>query len=44
MYVEDLYAIGQYLDDLSEANDRPFNFDLPFEEDAGGREVANFFW
>ncbi len=43
MYVEDLYAIGQYLDDLSEANDRPFNFGFTLEEDARWKEVANFF-
>jgi len=43
MYVEEFYAIGQYLDDLSEANDRPFNFGFTLEEDARWKEVANFF-
>lgn len=43
MYVENFEVIGQYLDDLSEAEERPFNFGFSLKEDAKWKEVANFF-
>lgn len=43
MYVEDREVVGHFLDNALKAENRPFNFDYSFEEDARWKEVSDIF-